>query len=213
MPSLRKGTLMKITEIQKERLLSMNPKEKYEFVCRDIRDDGRSAPAALLLGGNPNNARPRALAAAELFRSGRVSYVVPSGGVKWDIDGKMISESNYMKLILIENGVPEDAIILEDEARTTKENMIYGTLQINRRLRFEKVDHVIIVTSETHMKRSLALAKAFMPRKITVSAYPAFHNAPTDEWFKSENNIKALDTEIRLLKDLADFKVIEDFAI
>ena len=193
--------------------MALSAKEKYDFICGNVRDDGASAPVALLLGGNPNNARNRALAAAALYLSGRVSFIVPSGGVRWDIDGEMISESRFMKRILIEKGVPEDAIILENEARTTKENMIYGTLQINRKLHFEKVDHVIIVTSEAHMKRSLALARAFMPRKITLSGYPAFHNPPTDEWFASENNIKALDTEVRLLKDLADSGLIEDIGV
>ena len=204
---------MKITEIKKEALMALSQKEKYEFICGDIRDDGMSAPVALLLGGNPNNALPRALAAAELYRSGRVPYIVPSGGVKWDVGGEMISESHYMKRILLENGVPEEAIILENQATTTIENMIFGTLQIVRKLKMKTVDHVIIVTSETHMKRSLTLAKAFMPRKLTFSGYPAFHNAPTDEWFASEANIKALDTEIRLLKDMADTGVIEDIEL
>lgn len=204
---------MKITEAKKETLMALSPREKYDFVCGDIRDDGMSAPVALLLGGNPNNARNRALAAAELYRAGRVPYIIPSGGVKWDIDGEMISESHFMKRILMENGVPEEAIILENQATTTVENMIFGTLQIYRKLKFKNAPHVIIVTSEAHMKRSMALAKAIMPRALTFSAYPAFHNAPTDEWFESEANLKALDTEVRLLKDLADSGFIEDFEI
>ena len=204
---------MKITEIKKEVLMALPYREKYEFVCDGIVDDGKSAPVALLLGGNPNNARNRALAAAELYRAGRVSYIIPSGGVKWDIDGEMISESHFMKRILMENGVPEEAIILENQATTTVENMIFGTLQLSRNLKFPKMKdrHVIIVTSETHTKRSMALAKALMPGFLTFSAYPAFHNAPTDEWFESEANQKARDTEVRLLKDLADSGVIEDF--
>lgn len=204
---------MKITEAKKETLMALSPREKYDFVCGDIRDDGMSAPVALLLGGNPNNARNRALAAAELYRAGRVPYIIPSGGVKWDIDGEMISESHFMKRILMENGVPEEAIILENQATTTVENMIFGTLQIYRKLKFKNAPHVIIVTSEAHMKRSMALAKAIMPRALTFSAYPAFHNAPTDEWFESEANLKALDTEVRLLKDLADSGFIEDMEI
>ena len=204
---------MKITEVKKETLMALSPREKYDFICGDICDNGMSAPVALLLGGNPNNARNRALAAAELYRAGRVPYIIPSGGVKWDIDGEMISESHFMKRILMENGVPEEAIILENQATTTVENMIFGTLQIYRKLKFKNAPHVIIVTSEAHMKRSMALAKAIMPRALTFSAYPAFHNAPTDEWFESEANLKALDTEVRLLKDLADSGFIEDFEI
>lgn len=185
--------------------------QKYNFICGGIVDDGMSAPVALLLGGNPNNAIPRAKAAAELYHTGRVSYLVPSGGVKWDFFGEQVSEANYMKRVLMENGVPEEAVILENEARTTKENMIYGTLQINRRLKFEKVDHVIIVTSRSHMKRSIALAKAFLPRKVTVSAYPADHEATiagltdsTGAWIAKE---------LDLIKGLVDSGVVEDMDI
>jgi uncharacterized SAM-binding protein YcdF (DUF218 family) len=201
---------MKITEMKKEELMALPYKEKYDFVCRGIADDGMSAPVALLLGGNPNNARNRALAAAELYLAGRVQHIIPSGGVKWDIDGEMISESNFMKRVMMEKGVPEEAIILENQATTTVENMIFGTLQIYRKLKFKNALHVIVVTSEIHMKRSLSLAKALMPRLLSFSTYPAFHNAPTDEWFESETNLKAIDTEVRLLKDLADSGLIED---
>ena len=200
---------MKLSQVTKEHIASMPLEEKVDFICGDIADDGMSAPVALLLGGNPNNAIPRAKAAAELYRTGRISYIVPSGGVKWDFFGEEVSEANYMKRVLIESGVPEEAIILEDEARTTKENMIYGTLQINRKLKFEKVDRVIIVTSRSHMKRSIALAKAFLPRKVNVSAYPANHEAIIAGMPESEG--KWIAKELDLIKGLVDSGVIEDF--
>ena len=202
---------MKLSEMSKEYVASMPFEKKVEFICGGIIDDGKSAPVALLLGGNPNNAVPRALAAAELYRSGRVSYIVPSGGVKWDFFGEQVSEANYMKRVLIENGVPEEAIILENEARTTKENMIYGTLQINRKLHFKKVDHVIIVTSRSHMKRSIALAKAFLPRKVTVSAYPANHEAIIAGM--PESSGAWIAKELDLIKGLVDSGVVEDMEI
>ena len=200
---------MKLSQVTKEYIASMPLEEKVDFICGDIADDGMSAPVALLLGGNPNNAIPRAKAAAELYHTGRISYIVPSGGVKWDFFGEEVSEANYMKRVLIESGVPEEAIILEDEARTTKENMIYGTLQINRKLKFEKVDRVIIVTSRSHMKRSIALAKAFLPRKVNVSAYPANHEAIIAGMPESEG--KWIAKELDLIKGLVDSGVIEDF--
>ena len=202
---------MKLSEITREDIAQMPFEKKYDFICGGIVDEGKSAPVAILLGGNPNNALPRALAAAELYRSGRVPYIVPSGGVEWDFGGETLSEACFMKRVLIENGVPEEAIILENEARTTKENMIYGTLQINRKLKFEKVEHVIIVTSRSHMKRSIALAKAFLPRRVTVSAYPANHeatiaglNESTGEWIAKE---------LDLLKGLVNSGLVEDMEI
>ena len=202
---------MKLSQVTKEYIASMPLEEKVDFICGDIVDDGMSAPVALLLGGNPNNAIPRAKAAAELYSTGRISYIVPSGGVKWDFFGEEVSEACYMKRVLIESGVPEEAIILEDEARTTKENMIYGTLQINRKLKFEKVDRVIIVTSRSHMKRSIALAKAFLPRKVNVSAYPANHEAIIAGMPESEG--KWIAKELDLIKGLVDSGLVEDMEI
>lgn len=202
---------MKLSEVTREYIATMSFNDKYNFICGNIVDDGMSAPVAILLGGNPNNAIPRAKAAAELYLAGRVSYIIPSGGVEWDFFGEQVSEANYMKRILIESGVPEEAIILENEARTTKENMIYATLQINRKIKFEKIDHVIIVTSRSHMKRSIALAKAFLPRKVSVSAYPADHEATiagltasTGQWIAKE---------LDLIKGLVDSGLVEDMEI
>ncbi len=183
---------MKISEITRNDLLKIPEEQKRQIICGDIGDEGKSAQVALLLGCNPSVAKERAIAAACLYREGRVQYIAPSGGVEWDTDGVMMSEALYMKKILLENGVSEDAIILENEARTTKENMIYGALRINRKLHFENIEHVIIVTTTSHMRRSLALARQFLPRKVSVSAYPAPNEASIDE----------INTELRVTKPI-----------
>ena len=157
--------MMKLSEIDKEALMALSDEQKWNIACGGVRDDGESAETALLLGGRPARAVERALAAARLYQEGRVNVIVASGGVEWDYQGERISEARLMDRILRREGVPEEAIILENEARTTIENMIYGTLQISRRYD-NFLDRVIIVTSVSHMKRSLALAKALLPRNI-----------------------------------------------
>ncbi len=204
---------MKISQTNLETLLARTPAQKWELICGDLVDDGACAPVALLLGTEPIKAIWRAKAAAELYRAGRVQYVVPSGGVKWEYEGEQISEAELMTRVLLTNGVPREAIILENEARTTKENMIYGTLQINRALSFTKVDRVIIVTSAEHMKRSVALAKAFLPRKAKVLSYAAYPDVPVAEWIAIEANVGFLDHEIKMLRALAQCDLIEDCEI
>lgn len=204
---------MKISRANLEELLARTPAEKWALVCGDVVDDGACAPVALLLGTEPIKAIWRAKAAAALYRAGRVQYVVPSGGVKWEYEGEQVSEAELMTRVLLENGVPREAIILENEARTTKENMIYGTLQINRALSFTKVDRVIIVTSVEHVKRSVALAKAFMPRKAKILSYAAYPDVPPMQWIASEENVRFIDHEIKMLRALAQCALIEDFEI
>jgi uncharacterized SAM-binding protein YcdF (DUF218 family) len=205
--------MMKLTQVTMEQLASMTWEQKWNFNCGGIRDEGRSASVAILLGGKPIRAVERARGALQLYREGRVKYIVPSGGVRWEYEGETLSECELMTRILIEGGVPEEAIIPENEATTTKENMIYATLQINRKTGLRGFDHIIIVTSQSHMKRSLALARAFLPRKFTVSGYPSYPEQTKEEWLADEENQKILDGAIRLMKGLVDNGIVEDMEI
>ena len=167
-----------------------------------------TADYALLLGSRPCWSGPRARAAAKLYREGRVKYVVPSGGVEWDTDGEMLSEALYMKRILMEEGVPEEAIILENEATTTRENLIYGTLQINRKTKFYGMKKVMIVSSVNHMRRSLALAKSFLPSFVEITYSPS---QPDESYEECMENAAILDRAIHLTWGLVDKGIIEDF--
>ena len=201
---------MKISQLSLEALMMMTSNEKWSFICADATDNGESADVGLLLGSRPEIATERALGAACLYHSGRIKHIVSSGGVRWEHNGEMISEADIMAQTLIESNVPEDAVIMEDQALTTRENMICGTLQINRKTRFNNVNRVTVITSFWHMKRSLALAKTFLPRGVTVYGYPVLSAQSREEWLRSEDNVRLLDSEIRLLKDLADTRIIED---
>ena len=197
---------MKVSDTTLEQLLSMTPEEKWELVCGGIKDEGKTADVALLLGSRPQFAKARAVAAARLYREGRVKYIVPSGGVVWDTYGEMLSEADYMRRILLSKGVDEEAIIMENEATTTKENMMYGAIQINKKNRFATRD-VMIVTSVDHMKRSLALAKSFLPRFVNISYYPSEPDV------KGMTDTERLDMTIRITKGLVDNGLIDDFEL
>ena len=89
----------------------------------------------IFIPGN-GHAEPSELA-AKLYREGFAPYVLPSGryaigstgfvGQKSGsrvYDGEFETEWAYMRHILIENGVPERAILREDEATYTYQNAI-----------------------------------------------------------------------------------------
>ena len=204
---------MKISKASLEALWALTPEQKYELNCGEIRDDGVTAEVALLLGTSPEKAIERALAAAELYRAGRVKYIVPSGGVRWEYEGENPSEAELMARVLQENGVPREAIFLENDARTTKENMLCGAIVIHRALSLTKIDHVIIVTSHDHMKRSIGLAKSLLPRTLTVSAYPAFPTISREEYLADCENVKRLDNSLRLMKELVEQGFMDDFDV
>jgi len=204
---------MTYSQLTYEALTALTPEQKWALLTYGVKDDGMSGEVALLLGTRPEGAIERAQAAAELYRAGRVQYVVASGGVCWSYENELLTEAELMARVLQVNGVPKDAIILDNEARTTKENMICGTLAINRTIKFNGISHVIIVTSVNHMQRSLALAKAFLPRKVTVSGYPSYPVGGAETWFCDEDRLRILDHAVTLTKGLVDCKIVEDIEV
>jgi uncharacterized SAM-binding protein YcdF (DUF218 family) len=66
------------------------------------------------------------------------------------------SEADEMAGLLVEWGVPREAILLEEKARTTSENAAESA----RLLRARGVKRVLLVTSSIHMRRALASFRA-----------------------------------------------------
>jgi uncharacterized SAM-binding protein YcdF (DUF218 family) len=84
-------------------------------------------------------------------------YIVVSGGKGKD---ENISEAKAMKNYLVENGVPKNKIILEDESTSTYENFKYSKEKIeqnsNKSIKDVKIK---VVTTDFHSFRSFLLAK------------------------------------------------------
>lgn len=202
---------MKLSAMSKGELKSLSDRQKTEIVFGGFSDDGASTDVAILLGCGFEEMRERALAAAKLYKCGRVKYVMPTGGVLRDDGTREISEANFLAEVLMENGVPKEAIIIENEARTTNENMIYASLQLNRVLRIANVKSVTVVTSPNHIRRSMALARLFLPRNLEIfGCISESERANRDAWFLHSDITKQVEAEIRLMKDLIDAGLIED---
>ncbi len=92
-----------------------------------------------------------------------------SGGVLETESGR--AESRVMEQILIEWGVPQDKIIVEPESRTTMENALFVMETLP-----ESVEHIHLVTSATHMARSVMSyqkAAQLSHRTITIIPVPS----------------------------------------
>lgn len=84
-------------------------------------------------------------------------YIVVSGGKG---SGENISEALAMKNYLIENGVSEDKIIMEDKSTNTYENFKYSREKIEEHSGKSIEDlNIKVVTTDFHAYRSSILAK------------------------------------------------------
>ena len=105
--------------------------------------------AQVLSGRRPSrtlDARTRH--AARLYLKGDLDLLIPTGG----LGEHPPSEAEVMRRILLEEGVPEAAILLEEKAASTWDS----ALLVSRMARELGVDEVLAVTDPLHCVRTVA---------------------------------------------------------
>lgn len=88
--------------------------------------------------------------------------LVLSGGRGPDED---IEEAVVMRDFLLENGITEDRLILEDKATSTYENLLFS-----QELLPSNIDSVTLITSDYHLQRSKVLASKIGWKSDVVAA-------------------------------------------
>ena len=191
---------MRLGQLSKEQLSDLTPEQITRIVYGNWNDDGSSAQVALLLGGKPFVCKERAEAAARLYLDGRVEYIMPTGGVVWDTEFGQLTEAQLLKRYLVDMGVPEEVIMMEAQATTTIENMIFATLQMERRLRIYNVSRVLVVTSSMHLNRATRVARNYLPASVKVSGYCIPRTeSDAEHWHLFREQVERAEKEVRLL--------------
>ena len=96
-----------------------------------------------------NDAGDRVWQGARLYKQGVASRIVLSGG-QFEADPRKEAEAPGMKMFMLDMGVPEEALVIESNSRTTFENALR-----TRELLGEDSSNIALVTSAFHMGRSL----------------------------------------------------------
>lgn len=122
-------------------------------------------PADTGAGINLSAAADRLVYAAQLYKLGKASTILISGGHSGG--NARDAESVHAAALLAGWGVPESAILTETESTDTYENAVYSKLLLDQ----HGLKSVLLVTSAMHMPRALATFKS-----AGISATPA----PTD---------------------------------
>ena len=123
----------------------------------------------------PGNGYPQmAEKAAELYRQGLAPKILPSGKYSVTVgrfsgvlekkelyNGDYETEWEFLKAVLMKNGVPETVILREDQATFTYENAIYSRQVTDReRLNIKKA---ILCCKSCHARRALMYYKLLYP--------------------------------------------------
>lgn len=121
-------------------------------------DETKIADAAIVLGAGTNGSEPTPVFQERLnhgiwlYKEGYTDTLILTGGYG---KNNKISDSVIAKKYVVESGVPEDAIVIEEISIITQENLYYAK-QIMDKSRHKKV---LIVSDPLHMKRAMLLAE------------------------------------------------------
>ena len=164
---------------------------------------GATSPAYPPIRPHPDlgDATDRIWHAARLYKQGVAPKIIVSGGRSPGMENRadIQTEAQIMRQLLLDLGVPDSAIALENEARTTRENAEKTKSLVNGQ-------QVALVTSASHMPRSI---KTFEKIGVTVHAYPTdFRVAPQvsplwDRLLPKSGNLEQSEAAIKELIALA----------
>ena len=135
------------------------------FVANDW-DDNR------LIMADPAGA-DRALEAARVYQLVDPEWIISSGGAVGTMD-RDAPGGKTMADVLLRLGVPSSRILLELDSQTTHEEAVIVKPMLERL----KVEHVVLVTSDFHMRRSVGTFRAAGIETIPAVARSSHFAAP-----------------------------------
>ncbi|MBU1131490.1 YdcF family protein [Patescibacteria group bacterium] len=136
----------------------------------------------------------------ELYRDGLIPKILVSGGIN-RVTGK--NEALEMSNKLIQLGVRQDNIILEDQSANSLENVLFSKKVIEQNFGFETIKKIIAVVKHYHSRRALMTLKKHLPNNVNlIPVTYAICGFTADDWF---------DKEIGREKVLAEWNKISQY--
>lgn len=146
--------------------------------------------------------------AAELYKAGYAPYIMPSGKhsirrghfAYKNVDnpryvGDYETEFEFMKLILLKNGVPESAILKEDQATHTMENAVYSA-ELLEDLGLD-IKSAIISCQSFHARRVYLSYACYFPGVDLFMVPTDTQGITKDNWIETERGIKMVMSEVK----------------
>lgn len=145
--------------------------------CAHIRREACPSDVIIVLGaqvrptGEPSNILEyRLIAASELYARALAPVIIVCGAQGGD---EPMPEAVIMRDYLMQKGVPEHAILLEDKSTSTITNLENAKAIMDER----GFESAIIATSDYHMTRALYVA-----RKLSIDASGASSHSPASPY-------------------------------
>ncbi|MBX2843350.1 MAG: YdcF family protein [Flammeovirgaceae bacterium] len=147
----------------------------------------------------------RVLHAAQLYNLGKIENIIVTGAFQ-KLTGEKASEADNMRILLIQNGVPDSVIIKEENSINTRENALECAKILKEKFPNEK--HLLI-TSAFHLRRAKG---CFNKAGLTVDTfstdfYSSDKNAPVNPMSYFFPSAEAFSRTHRLAREILGYIV------
>ena len=160
-----------------------------EFIF--VQDAPEKADVILIPGSRKTE---HAIRAAELYRAGYAPYVLPSGRYstvmgcfgesperyRAEYPGRYETEWDFLRTVLMKHGVPEKAILREDQATYTWENALRSREVLASA--GVKAETAILCCHAFHARRALLYSQAAMPDTRFIVCPTATPGYTREDW-------------------------------
>ena len=147
-----------------------------------VNEEPKPADVIIVLGGNSGEIVYHGV---RLYQSGYANKILLTGGSP---GCEKTTEAQIMKRQAVSSRVPEDDILLEEQARTTYENAKYS-LEIMRAKKFKSA---ILVTSPYHTRRtSMIFNRLFEDIELTICSVPN-DSRNASEWWQDSRRAEVI---------------------
>ena len=146
--------------------------------------------------------------AVKLYKEKRAPFILFTGG-----KGKkgVVAEAKIMKEKALSLGIPEEAILTEEDSYNTTENVLCSMLVLERKFLLQNIKRLIVVSSPFHIQRLSLTISRYMPRWIEYS-FCYDENSPTSKgnWLNDSVSKKRIEKEANGIVYYAKNKYIDD---
>lgn len=119
--------------------------------------------------------------AADLYEQGYFGLIAVTGGVP---DKNGVTEAAHMRAVLLKRGVPADAILSEETATNTGENVVNTRAMLAREKGEGNIQSVIAI-GQMHASRRFVMTLArHWPEIKTMFTAPNYYGVPREEFYK-----------------------------
>ncbi|CAG9623518.1 YdcF family protein [Sutcliffiella rhizosphaerae] len=187
---------------------TLNDQQLTDLLYKGLEDDNKNGDF-IFVPGSSKAVDYRLPKAIDLYKQGRANKILFSGGVTWG--NSTSTEAELLKAKALQQGIPENDILIETHSLHTKENVLASLLILDRALSLHKIKRGIVVTAPYHMRRMYLSLKTYMPSWLEFSLVVANDNTTKrDNWFLNPYGRQRVETEAAKLISYAKKGIILD---